>query len=407
MRSKRWLGAVLGALVLAACSSPKSIVLLSLQSSTPTPIRGVKKVIVAVSQAQGNKLATLTYPPPKGTDTLTIDEENTTDLTVSFSGGVSGTVDLAVTVENTDGCTIGYGTAATVLRQAGIMTATATIVPAADCSTADGGTPDGSTPPKFPGCDPTTPMCAGDETCQVNCMTHMGECTVGGTGAPGSLCNSNADCAAGSQCFDYSKTGCGVKVCLRFCDTDNGCGTTSPSTKTSTTTSALSTPSDGGTDALSDGGADAPAPDGGDGGGPTGPVEAGVVATTSLCAGPVECDGVATAYHTCTFACDPRLISVKSGSRCPSGLSCLVVLGMDQVDCACPEATRLGTDGDTCTGSNQCAPGYICNIMGKTQQCRAVCGCNASGMTCTSPNECANGKACQTLTKDTIFGVCL
>ncbi len=396
---------MLGALVsLAACSAPKSIVLLTLQSATPTPITGVTKVIVAVSEvSQGMKLATLTYPP-KGADSLTIDQGSTTDLTVSFSGGQSGTIDLAITVEDANGCTIGFGQTATLLRKGGIVTATASIAAAADCSTADGGTFDGSTT-KFPGCDPTAPMCPGDQTCQVNCKTHMGECTIGGTGAPGSRCDTNADCAAGTQCFDYTSTGCGVKVCLRFCDDDNGCGTTS------TTASALSVPSDGGTDGAADSGSDAraadAATDGGDGGSSGGPVEAGPVATQSLCAGPVQCGSLVTAYHTCTFACDPRLIAVKSGSRCPTGLSCLVVLGVDQVDCACPEQTRVGTDGDDCTGSTQCAPGYICNMMGTSQKCRAVCSCNASGVTCTSPNDCTNGKACQTLTKDTVFGVCL
>ncbi len=401
MRSRIRLATALGALVFAACSSPKSIILLTLQSATSTPIMGVTKVIVAVSEvSQGMKLATLTYPPPTGADSITIDQVNTTDLTVSFSGGQSGTIDLAVTVEDASGCTIGYGPTSAVLRKGGIVTATALLVAAADCSTADGGTGDASTT-KFPGCDPAAIMCPDDQTCQVNCKTHVGECTMGGTGAPGSLCATNADCAPGSQCFDYTSTGCGVKVCLRFCNDDNGCGTAS------TTTSALSVPSDGGSDGAASGSDAAAAADAASDGAPSGAVEAGAVSTKSLCAGPVECSGIATAYHTCTFACDPRLIAVKSSSRCPTGLSCLVVLTMDQVDCACPEQTRVGTDGDDCTGSAQCAPGYICNMMGTSQKCRAVCSCNASGMSCTSPNECTNGKACQTLTRDTVFGVCL
>jgi hypothetical protein len=397
------LAIVLGTLMFGACSSPKSIVLLTLQSAAPTPITGVTKVIVDVSQAQGTKLATLTYPPPKGVDSITIDQVNKTDLTVSFSGGQSGTIDLDVKVEDASGCTIGFGPAVTVLRKGGIVAATAFLTASADCSTADGGTGDASTT-KFPGCDPVAPMCGTDQTCQVNCKTHQGECTMGGTGAPGSLCNTNADCAAGTQCFDYTSTGCGVKVCLRFCDDDMGCGTTP------TTTAALSEP-DGGGDGAAAAEADAGSHDGGadsvSDGAPSGAAEAGAVATKSLCAGPVQCGSVVTAYHTCTFACDPRLTAVKSGSRCPTGLSCLVVVGMDEVDCACPEQTRVGTDGDDCTGSAQCAPGYVCNMMGGSQKCRAVCSCNASGMTCTSPNECANGKACQTLTKDTVFGVCL
>jgi hypothetical protein len=121
----------------------------------------------------------------------------------------------------------------------------------------------------------------------------------------------------------------------------------------------------------------------------------------------VQCGGVATGYHTCTFACDPRLASAaKSG--CPTGLACLVVGNMDQVDCACPESTRKGTDGTNCTTSAECAPGYICNMMGGTQKCRAVCRCDANGMTCMAQtNECTDNRTCTALTNDTTFGVCL
>ena len=179
---------------------------------------------------------------------------------------------------------------------------------------------------------------------------------------------------------------------------------------TSTTASALPVPSDGGSDGAADSGSDV-ARRRGDGRvatvDPAAAPSRRAWSRRRACArGPSSAAPSSRSAHTCTFACDPRLIAVKSGSRCPTGLSCLVVLGMDQVDCACPEQTRVGTDGDDCTGSAQCAPGYVCNMMGSTQKCRAVCSCNASGLTCTAPNECANGKACQTLTNDTVFGVC-
>jgi hypothetical protein len=80
---------------------------------------------------------------------------------------------------------------------------------------------------------------------------------------------------------------------------------------------------------------------------------------------------------------------------------------MDQVDCACAEASRNGTDGVDCTGGADCAPGYICNLMAGTKKCRAICRCDSKAMACTAPNECGGSKACTALTNETTFGVCL
>ena len=224
----------------------------------------------------------------------------------------------------------------------------------------------------FPGCDPVPPTCATGQTCQINCTTSQGECTAGGTGGPGTPCTTNKDCAPGSQCFDYGSTGCDVKVCLRFCDTDALCST-------------------GGADGGADGGAASS---------PTG--------TTSVCQGLVPCNGFLTSYHTCTFGCDPRQAAVAAGSTgCPAGLSCIVVGSMDQVDCACPEASRKGMDGADCEGGADCAPGYICNLMAAAKKCRAVCRCDAKNMTCTAANACGGDKVCSPLTNEATFGACL
>jgi len=240
--------------------------------------------------------------------------------------------------------------------------------------TDDGGViPSGDAAP-FRGCDPVAPLCGGGKTCQVNCDTRMGECITGGTGVRGSACTNNNNCMPGTQCFDYASAGCDVKLCLRFCNDDNGC---------------LASAADGGA---------------GDGGGAE--MGGAAVGTRSVCAGPVQCMGVATAYHTCTFACDPRQ-TATAASGCPAGLACLIVANMDQVDCGCAEKTRTGTDGVNCTSSTQCAPGYVCNMLGNSQKCRAVCRCDASGMTCTAPNTCANSKTCSALMNDTTFGACL
>lgn len=391
---------VAGALALSSCRSPsKSFVILTLRSADPAPITDVTEVVVVATQG-ATLTKTLMYPP-RDKPTISIDQTNTTDLSVSFSGGQSGTVSLEVSALNAAGCTIGEGAATALIRKGDIATASVDISVENDCTTADGGVD--ATGDAFPGCDPAAPVCSTPtQTCQVNCDKRVGECVAGGTGAPGASCSTNADCAPGSQCFDYSGTGCNVKVCLRFCNDDNMCGTSMTSGADAGASDASSSLSDASADAQADGGADATtAPS-------TGGMGAAAVGARSYCQGPVECSGVATAYHTCTFACDPRPAAIAGKTTgCPSGLACLVVGDMDQVDCACAETTRTGTDGATCTGSVDCAPGFICNLMGDVRACRPICRCDRQGMTCMAGNECTGGKFCSALTNDTTFGVCL
>jgi hypothetical protein len=392
-----------------SCRSPsKSFIILTLRSADPAPIAGVTEVVVVATQVP-TLSKTLIYPPIDAA-TLTIDQVTRTDLSVSFSGGQSGTVSLDVQARNAAGCTIGEGATTALIRKGDVATASVDLGVANDCSAADGGTD--AQGDSFPGCDPATPMCAtATQTCQVNCTKRVGECVAGGTGAPGASCSTNADCAPGSQCFDYSGTGCAVKVCLRFCNDDGMCGTGSSG-------SDAGTAGDAGAMSVADAGAAAPADAGAaDAGAADAPADAAkapaaagpaAVGAQSFCQGPVECDGVATAYHTCTFACDPRPAAVSNNSTgCPKGLACLVVGNMDQVDCACAEPTRTGMDGASCTGSVDCAPGYICNLMGDARTCRALCRCNSNLMNCTVGNECTGGKLCSALANDTTFGVCL
>jgi hypothetical protein len=371
---------VLAASVAGACSKPKSFIVLTLRSAAATDIVGVMEVDVTVTQAPS--LSQFLKYPPKDGKPFTINMVNTNDLSVSFTGGRSGPVDLSVAVKDASGCTIGFlGNISVSIREGDIAsTAVALQAQPADCQpTVDGGVDAGGD--VFPGCDPVTPAlaCTSAQTCQVNCTTQKGECTAGGTGAPGSPCMMNSDCAPGSQCFDYAGTGCAVKVCLRFCNDDKACA---PAAVTVTDAGA----SDGG-------GAEAGASSAGPG---------------SVCQGLVPCGTALTAYHTCTFGCDPRAKAAAAGSSgCPAGLACLVVGDMDQVDCACAEATRTGVDGDDCATGAQCAPGFICNEMGTTKKCRAICGCNAKNMACTAPSDCPGGKTCAALKNDTTFGVCL
>jgi hypothetical protein len=386
-----WLAALACALGAGACSKPKSFIVLDLKTGTHTEqISGVTSVVVKASQGTSFS-TTLTYPVNGAP--LVINDVNVNNLSVSFAGARSGPVTLSVLVSNGAGCLVGEADGFSIpIRQGDIVSEIVVLTPHF-CSVSDGGV-DGQETDAFPGCDPASPLasCAPGETCQVNCMTNAGECTAGGTGGPGAPCMSNKDCAPGSQCFDYSGTGCAVKVCLRFCHDDSACpgadGGASPGADAGT----------GGDGSAADAGA-------ADGAATPPALSSG---PASVCQGVVPCGSVITAYHTCTFGCDPRQAAAAAGtSRCPAGLSCLVIGTMDQVDCACAEPSRKGTDGTDCTGGTDCAPGFICNLMADTKKCRGICRCDAKNMTCTAPNECGGGRTCTALTNETTFGVCL
>jgi hypothetical protein len=354
MRSR---GLLLLALVGTGCSSPTSYIVLSLQSADNMPITGVGSVIVNVSNGSG-QMNQLTYPAPNPNiilDSVTI----TNDLAISFSGSESGTVTLTVDVRNDQDCTVGIGTTNVPINRGGRNNATVMLAHAHDCTHGDGGG-DGGT--SFPGCNPVPPTsCGANMTCSINCMSGMGECIASGSVPPGQACQNNNDCMPGSQCFDYNSLGCNVHLCLQFCASKDQCAQ----------------PGDGG------------------------------VGPGSLCAGPVQCGGVDTGYHTCTFSCDPRAAAISAGQvGCPTGLACLVVGGMDQVDCSCAEASRTKTEGQSCSKSSECAPGLICNTT--TQTCRTICRCNASGTTCTTnAGDCPGSETCRALSNDTIYGICM
>ena len=346
---------ILASVAAIGCNTPQSYVILLLEPSASNPITDITQITVDVSKASGEK-RTLTY----SAGDLTLWPDASVDmgtLSVGFSGGETGDVTFSVTAQDSRGCIRGTGTTFLTIKKGAIVEGPVQLMPGPMCS-ADGGATDGAPVRAFPGCDPVHPVCAGGATCQLNCSSMRNECTTGGTGAPGSTCMTNGDCAAGSQCFDYSSLGCGVKVCLRFCDTDDDCG--------------------GASDA---------------GGGPG-----------SFCRDPVACGAVTTAYYTCSADCDPTGAAAAAGSSgCPLGLACLLPSSMDHVACACPESTRTGTAGTSCTSTTQCAPGLICE-----QTCKAVCRCEMKNGACTAAaNDCGAGQTCTPLGGEVLYGVCL
>ena len=398
MRSERVAAAMLAAtgLALAAgCSEPRSYIVLSLQTSTDTPIDNVAEIRVKVAThvpttdggSDGGsdagiaaaKMRTLTYEAHGASINRT--EEKT--LSVDFSHGETGSVDFFVDALNNLGCSIGHGIATQEIKKGGVAMATVSLVAGVNCTEADGGAPEVPEGSRLPGCDAVSPqnpapdagadggvlVCTATQTCQVDCVPPnnappRNECVPGGAGAPGATCTSNADCMPGTQCFNYMSTGCNVKLCLRFCNGNADCAAF------------------------------------GQGGGGPG----------SFCEGPVQCPTFLTAYHTCTFNCDPRAMAAATRGGCPTGLACVMPAAMDQVDCACPEATRTKLEGQACAQAADCAPGLICNQMSGTKTCRPICRCdaNASGTCMATTNDCPTaGTTCRAVTNNTIYGICL
>ena len=344
-------GALL-ALGAGACRDQQSFVVVTVQSADPTPITGVTELIVSVTNA-GSVIA-LTYPAPADDTPLTITGSLDAmtgqigkTLSVSFTTSRANDVVVAVVAHDAARCTIGQGSATGTIKKGGIGAVTVELQhTAGPCE----GTDAGSEGTLFPGCDPAALSCGAGMTCAVNCAAMQGQCVAAGTTAPGGLCNTgNVDCQPGTQCFTYSDTACRVPVCLKFCKTDNDCG----------------------------------------------PAGSG-----SVCQGKVPCnvDGgaVLTAYHTCSFACDPRGAATTG---CPAGLSCFVVDTMDQVDCSCIQPTRVKAEGDPCARGVECQPGLICDLS--TSKCQKVCKRSENN------TDCAAGQTCTMLRDDQIYGVCL
>jgi hypothetical protein len=355
------------ALSAVGCSSPQSFIVLVVESSTPTPIAHVATLSVVVSKGT-TEMKTLTFPAHDLT-VLGVGSDagvGQGTLSVGFSGGESGDITFAVKALDAQGCDLGDGTTIVTLKIGASNAGIVELGPGTGCPTdgatsGTGGTDGGSV---LGGCDPVHPQCAvANQTCQVDCTVKVNRCLTGGAVAAGGVCQSAADCQPGTQCFDYANLGCAIKLCLPFCDGNGDCTT----------------------------------------------FAAGGAGPGSFCRDPVSCPNATTAAHTCTFSCDPTAAAAAGRGGCASGLACLITGTLDQVDCACPEKTRIGTEGQTCASAASCTPGQQCNAQGGVQTCRPICRCDAANGACTATtSDCPTaGTHCTPVATETIYGICL
>jgi hypothetical protein len=355
------------ALSATGCSSPQSFIVLVVESVPPTPIAHVATLSVVVSKGT-TEMKTLTFPANDLTLPSVASDAGVGPgtLSVGFSGGESGDITFTVQALDAQGCDLGVGTAIVTLKIGASNEGIVELEPGTGCPT-DGGAPgtggaDGGS--AFGGCNLVHPQCAvAGQTCQVDCTAKVNSCLTGGAVAAGGVCQSAGDCLPGTQCFNYANLGCAIKICLPFCGGAGDCA------------------------AFADGGA-----------GPG-----------SFCRDPVSCPNATTAALTCTFSCDPTAAAVTNRGGCPTDLACLITGTLDQVDCACPETTRTGTEGQTCASAANCAPGQQCNAQSGAQTCRPICRCDAANGSCTATaTACPTaGTHCTPVSTETIYGICL
>jgi hypothetical protein len=348
--------------------------------AAPVPDGPNKTIVLAVAPADGKPLGgiasfqvtvtddgdarTQTFAHAQGT---AIDVSAPAMLSLAVEPSASGAVIIIVDARDVGECRLATALINVVLVESAVIHAAAALQRLDDCSADDGGAsdapaaPDGG-PARFPGCDPAKATCGGDMTCEVRCAAKTAACTAGGSGFHGTTCASTADCAAGSECVDYAAAGCGVKICRLFCAEDVNC-----------------------------------------------PQPISAALPRNACAVPLACGATATAYRTCSVSCDPTFATRASGdSSCPPGLDCLL-LDPDHADCACAPPNGKA-EGQPCGVTADCAPGLLCNLMGDTKICRAICRCNVEDGACAAMIDGACPKAgthCSPVTNGTVFGVCV
>jgi hypothetical protein len=277
----------------------------------------------------------------------------------------AGAVALSAEARDGDGHIVGQGAGSVFVAADSPVPATIELY-----ATADAGAAEGAPPSR--GCDLLTPDCPNNQSCTATCGGPPA-CIFGGPGKHGDKCDSNRDCGPGTQCYDFSATGCGVKVCLRYCSDAMPCSDVR----------TMGHP-------------------------------------FARCDLDVECPGASAAARLCTLSCDPRYAAQRDGATlCPAGMVCLMTGtndsrgDMDRARCSCPVATRAKAEGQSCATIDDCQPGLNCviDLMGAST-CRPICRCELrnGSSTCTTTAgtiDCPAGQKCVEQIASQLFGACL
>lgn len=207
-------------------------------------------------------------------------------------------------------------------------------------------------------CDTTTQSpCPADEKCVFFDETHN-VCRAAGALPVGAMCtadsNDNDSCVRTAQCLF---PGGGNKgVCTQFCGNDSDCKQS--------------------------------------------PVSVGGTAEPINIGHCLFMIGVSTGPRICSVACNP--VSSQGASGCPPGAGCVYAgFGSTPEYTFCNQAGTAG-DGQDCSTTFVCQPGFSCIGVGQGLKCRAVCRKDTNS-DCVSGYQClpgANG------TSSVMFGYC-
>jgi hypothetical protein len=196
----------------AACSDERSVVVVSVYSSTGSISRVAQLRVRATNGQTGEFTQELHYPEkPRAEDSLLkLNGTNPVTFSMSFRSMFKGTVVFDVDALDPTQSVLASGESSPEQLSVGQVTY--------------------STVKVSPPCDPMQPAatCGNGRNCTFVCDTRKQAktvCVSGGLKNPGDVCSFFSDCVPGSECFEFTCMGTSIKTCRQFCSSDADCGT--------------------------------------------------------------------------------------------------------------------------------------------------------------------------------------
>jgi hypothetical protein len=208
MRHARW--ALLFAVVAAACSDDKSVVVVSVYSNGLPVARVAQLRVEAINGQSGEYTQELYYPEkPRAEDALFELSDKPVTFSISFRTMFKGTVTFKVEALDPANGVVASGESSPEQLNVGQVTYSTVWV--------------------SPACDPMQPIatCGERKNCAFVCDEQKQAktvCMAAGVKQTGDACDSLSDCAPGSECFTFTCSGISIKTCRKFCASDTDCG---------------------------------------------------------------------------------------------------------------------------------------------------------------------------------------